>query len=188
MHRPEAIAVGCSQGGFNALRVLLSGLNPRLTQAVLVCCHTAGDIKILCELLTSHSTLPVAEACERQPASGGTVHVAPGGYHLLVENNRHFALSVDDMVRHSRPSIDVLFTTAADVYHAGLIGVVLTGANADGAAGLARIRQRGGLAVVQTPASSESPVMPRAALDLAGADHCVPLEQIAPLLNRLCIH
>lgn len=169
------------------MRVLLGSLDPGLSQAVLVCCHTSGDIKILCELLASQSALPVSEACERQLASGGTVHVAPGGYHLLVENNLHFALSVDEPVRHSRPSIDVMFDSAADVYQAGLIGVILTGANPDGAEGLARIRGRGGIAVVQTPESSESPVMPRAALALAGADYCVPLEQIALLLNRLCL-
>lgn len=187
MRRPDAIAVGCSQGGFNALRILLGGLDPALPQAVLICCHTSGNIADLCKLLANHSMLPVSEACERQPASGGSVHVAPGGYHLLVESNRHFALSVDEAVRHSRPSIDVMFSSAADVYQAGLIGVVLTGANSDGADGLARIRVRGGVAVVQTPESSESPAMPRAALDVAGADHCVPLEQIAPLLNRLCM-
>lgn len=187
MRQPDAIVVGCSQGGFNALRVLLAGLNAQLTQAVLICCHTAGDVTLLCELLASHSMLPVSEACERQPVSGGAVHVAPGGYHLLVEHDRHFSLSVDDVVRHSRPSIDVLFSSAADVYQSALIGVVLTGANPDGAEGLARIRERGGVAVVQAPASCESPIMPRAALDLAGADHCVPLEQIAPLLNRLCL-
>lgn len=184
---PEAIVIGCSQGGLNALRVLLGGLDPRLPQAVLVCCHTSGDIGILCELLATHSALPVIEAGERQPALGGTVHVAPGGYHLLIENNRHFSLSVDEVVRYSRPSIDVMFGSAADVYQAGLIGVVLTGANADGADGLAQIRERGGVAVVQSPESSAAPAMPRAALEVAGADFSLPLEQIASLLNRLCM-
>jgi two-component system chemotaxis response regulator CheB len=104
-----------------------------------------------------------------------------------VENDRHFALSVDEHVRYSRPSIDVMFGSATDVYGAGLIGVVLTGANSDGAEGLARIRRRGGVAVVQTPEGAEAPTMPRAALDKAGADYCLPLEEIAPLLNRLCL-
>jgi two-component system chemotaxis response regulator CheB len=187
MLAPEAIAVGCSQGSFNALRILLGGLDPRLTQTVLICCHTSGDVSTLCDLLTSHSTLPIVEARERQPANGGVVHVAPAGYHLLVENDRHFALSVDEHVRYSRPSIDVMFGSATDVYGAGLIGVVLTGANSDGAEGLARIRRRGGMAVVQAPESAEAPAMPLAALESAGADYCLPLEEIAPLLNRLCL-
>ncbi len=202
MHRPEVIApeasvpdaivlqaivIGCSQGGFNALKILLGGLDARLTQALMICCHTSGDVLALCDLLASHSTLPVVEARERQPSVGGTVHVAPGGYHLLLENDRHFALSVDEQVRFSRPSIDVLFASAADVYHSGLIGVILTGANRDGAEGLTRIRQRGGMAIVQTPDSAEAAAMPSAALETAGADYCVPLEQIASLLNRLCL-
>jgi two-component system chemotaxis response regulator CheB len=187
MRLPEAIAVGCSQGSFHALQVLLGGLDARLTQTLLICCHTSGDVSTLCELLAVHSTLPIAEARERQPATGGMVHVAPAGYHLLVENDRHFALSVDEHVRYSRPSIDVMFGSATDVYGESLIGVVLTGANSDGAEGLARIRRRGGMAVVQAPESAEAAAMPRAALESAGADHCLPLEAIAPLLNRLCL-
>ena len=187
MTRPEAIVIGCSMGGFNALKVVLAALDPRLPQALLVCCHTAGNVEAMCELLASHSTLPVVEARERGPVSGNTVHVAPGGYHLLLEHDRHFALSVDERVCFSRPSIDVLFESAADVYHAALIGVVLTGANRDGADGLGQIRAHGGIAVVQAPVSAEAATMPQAALDIAGADYCLPLEQIAPLLNRLCL-
>ena len=187
MGRPEAIAIGCSQGGFNALKLLLGALDPRLQQTVLVCCHTASGAGVLSGLLASHAALPVVEATERQPAHPGMVYVAPGGYHLLLEHDRHFALSVDDPVCFSRPSIDVLFASAADAYHATLIGVVLTGANRDGADGLAQIRANGGIAVVQTPASAEAAAMPQAALETAGADYCLPLEQIALLLNRLCL-
>ena len=184
---PEAIVIGCSKGGFNALKLLLGALDPRLPQTVLVCCHTASGAGVLSGLLASHSALPVIDAVERQPAAAGIIHVAPGGYHLLLEHDRHFALSVDEPVCFSRPSIDVLFGSAADAYHAGLIGVVLTGANRDGADGLAQIRAHGGIAVVQAPAGTEAATMPQAALDIAGADHCLPLEQIAPLLNRLCL-
>lgn len=187
MPRPEAIAIGCSTGGLKALRSVLGGLDPQLPQALLVCSHTATGVGTLCELLSRHCALPVREARERAPASGGCVHVAPGDYHLLLEDDRRFALSADQPVRFSRPSIDVLFDSAADVYGAALIGVVLTGANADGARGLARIRARCGVAVVQSPESAEAAAMPQAALDLAGADFCLPLEQIAPLLNRLCL-
>jgi two-component system, chemotaxis family, protein-glutamate methylesterase/glutaminase len=184
---PTVIAIGCSLGGLNALKVVLAGLDQRLLQPVLVCCHTAGSVDVMCKLLATHSTLPVLEAGERCAVEGGVVHVAPGGYHLLVENHRHFALSIDEPVCFSRPSIDVMFSSVADVYLAGTLGVVLTGASRDGADGLARIRACGGVAIVQDPDSAEAAAMPQAALDLAGADHCAALEEIAPLLNRLCL-
>jgi len=187
MSRPEAIAIGCSQGGLNALRVVLGGLGSGLQQSVLVCCHTSGDVATMCALLGSHCALPVVEARERMPVRGSTVYVAPGGYHLLIENDCHFALSVDAPVRHSRPSIDVMFSSASDVYRSAIIGVVLTGANHDGAEGLAEIRRRGGIAIVQEPETAEVSVMPRAALELAGADYCLPLERIAATLNQLCL-
>lgn len=187
MNRLEAIAIGCSLGGFNALKIVLGALDPRLPQTVLVCCHTGSGVDGLAELIGHHSVLPVVEAHEREPARGGIVHVAPAGYHLLMEYDRRFALSVDEKVCFSRPSIDVLFGSAAEVYRAALIGVVLTGANRDGADGLAQIRARGGMALVQAPASAKAAAMPQAAMDTAGADYCVPLEQMAPLLNCLCL-
>jgi two-component system, chemotaxis family, protein-glutamate methylesterase/glutaminase len=188
MSSPEAIAIGCSAGGVDALKALVGGLDTRLKQPVLVCCHTGSDtVELLCEVLGRVSTLPVAEALERHPAQGGTVHLAPSGYHLLVEQDRHFALSIDPRVNYARPSIDVLFCSAAEVWHEKLIGVVLTGGNADGASGLQRIRELGGTAIVQSPSSAEMPTMPQAALDTAGADYCVDLSDIATLINRLCL-
>ena len=187
MKRASAIVVGCSSGGLEALRILLAGLDPRLSQPVLVCCHSGSEaVDLMCELLARTSTLPVTEAIERHPVRGGEVQVAPTGYHLLVEGTRHFALSVDPRVCHARPSIDVLFASAAEVWRDTLIGVVLTGANADGAQGLLKLRRHGGCAIVQTPESATARAMPQAALDLAGADHCVSLDEIAPLLNQLC--
>lgn len=188
MSAPVAIAIGCSAGGVEALRNVLGGLDARLSQAVLVCLHSRADtVEMLCEVLGRISPLPVMEAVERDAVQPGVIHLAPAGYHLLVESDLHFALSIDPRVNHARPSIDVLFHSAAEVWRDGLIGVVLTGANADGATGLRHIRQLGGLAVVQSPADAESAAMPQAALDTAGADYCVPLSDIAPLLNRLCL-
>jgi two-component system chemotaxis response regulator CheB len=185
---PLAIAIGCSAGGLSALGTLLGGLDSRLTQTLIVCCHTgSSDVDLLCELLRGHSRLPVIEAAERAPLRSGTVQVAPSGYHLLVEADRHFALSVDARVSFARPAIDVLFETAADAYQQQLIAVVLTGANHDGAEGLSKVRRYGGIAIVQSPEDAEVATMPRAALETAGADHCVPLDAIAPLLNRLCL-
>jgi two-component system chemotaxis response regulator CheB len=184
----ETIVIGCSAGGPGALAVLLGGLDQQLPTAVVVCSHTASsDARIMCDMLAQHSRLPVIEACEREPVRGGVVQVAPPDYHLLVERGRRFALSVDEPVGFSRPSIDVLFASAAEAYGPGLIAVILTGANADGAVGLACVRRAGGLAIVQQPDDAASPVMPRAALELAGADHCVALEGMAPLINRLCM-
>lgn len=183
MARPEAIVIGCSAGGLDALKPLLRAIE--VPQAVVVCSHSGEQGSLLGELLARHSRLPVREAQERWPVEAGFVYLAPPGYHLLIERDRRFAFSVDAPVHYSRPSIDVLFESAADVYGARLIGVMLTGASADGANGLARIRDAGGVAVVQDPHDALAAAMPRAALDRAGADHCLPLAQIAPLLNQL---
>lgn len=189
MSRPEAIVIGCSMGGFSALGTVLGGLDSTLPATVIICSHAGADsdVALVSELLATRCALPVVEARERHPATPGQVQIAPGGYHLLLERDRHFALSVDPTVRHSRPSIDVLFGCAADVYGAACIGVVLTGANADGAEGLQRIRMAGGVGIVQDPGDAQASTMPQAALDVAGADYCVELRQIPPLLNRLCL-
>lgn len=187
MTMPQAVVLGCSAGGLTALETVLAQLDPALSQALIVCCHTgSSDVDMFCELLALHSTLPVVEAAERQPVQAGVVHVAPSGYHLLVETSHRFSLSVDPRVCYSRPAIDVLFASAAAAYRDRLIGVLMTGANHDGASGLAEIRRLGGIAIVQDPQDAEVPSMPQAALDLAGADHCVPLQAIGPLLNHLC--
>lgn len=184
----ETIVIGSSTGGPGALAVLLGALDHRLPASVIVCSHNASNHPLsMCDLLAQHSTLPVIEACEREPVRGGMVQVAPPDYHLLIERGRRFALSVDEPVGFSRPSIDVLFGSAAETYGAGLIAVILTGANADGAAGLACVRRSGGLAIVQQPNDATAPAMPLAALELAGADHCLALDEMAPLINRLCM-
>jgi two-component system chemotaxis response regulator CheB len=188
MSTPQAIAIGCSAGGVDALKAVIGSFDANLQQAVIVCCHTGSDtVELLCEVLQRVSRLPVVEAVERHPVQSGTVYLAPSGYHLLVEADRHFALSIDPRVHYARPSIDVMFYSAAEVWHEQLIGVVLTGGNADGASGLQRIRELGGTAIVQSPSSAEMPAMPQAALEIAGADHCVDLSDIAPLIHRLCL-
>lgn len=185
---PQAIVIGCSAGGLSALEVVFAALDPALPQPITACCHTgSATVDLMCDLLASHATLPVEEARERALLQGGVIHIAPSGYHLLIETSRRFSLSVDERVSYARPSIDVLFESAAEAYRDTLIGVLLTGANSDGAMGLARIRRYGGLAIVQDPEDAEVSTMPRAALEMAGADHCLPLAAIAPLLNRLCL-
>jgi two-component system, chemotaxis family, protein-glutamate methylesterase/glutaminase len=183
-----AIAIGCSAGGLAALQHVLPSLDRRLAVPVVVCCHTgSADVSLLVELLARVSAIPVVEAAERAPADPGVVHVAPSGYHLLVEPNAHFSLSVDPRVTYARPSIDVLFETAASTWQAGLVAVLMTGANSDGAIGLKAVRDAGGYAIVQAPETAEADVMPRAGLDIAGADACLALDQIAQHLNQLCM-
>lgn len=183
---PAFVTVGCSAGGLHALHVLLGGLAADFPAPVVAVCHTGSDdVSLLCELLARNSTLPVREATERTLPLPGQVYIAPSGYHLLLDDDGRFALSVDPRVGFARPSIDVLFESAATVGGRHTIGVVMTGANSDGANGLQRIRARGGIAIVQDPADAEVDLMPRAALTQAGADHCVALVEIAPLLNRL---
>lgn len=184
--RLRAVVIGASAGGFEALRVLLSKLSPDFRAPVIVVLHSAASEHTALAVSYSRiSALPVSEAEERTRVEPGRVYVAPPGYHLLVEKNERFALSVDDRVCFARPSIDVLFESAADVWRSTLAGVILTGANDDGARGLAAIRSYHGLAIVQSPQDAEAPEMPAAALKIAGADHILKLDEIAALLNRL---
>lgn len=185
--RFDAVVMAASTGGIDAVRRVLSQIDRDFSKPILLVQHTAsGSGAALCELFAAAGPLPVVEAEPRQPVIGGCVYLAPPAYHLLVEPGPRLALNVDEKVCHVRPSADVLFASAADVWHAALIGVVLTGANDDGAAGMAAIRSRRGLAVVQDPMEAEMPAMPRAVLDRSGADHVLTLDQIGPLLNRLC--
>lgn len=184
---PQAVVIGCSAGGLAALHVLLGGLSGPLPVPMVVVCHSGSeDMRMFCELLASRSGQAVREAEERQLPEPGQVYVAPSGYHLLVEHNGRFALSVDPRVAFSRPSIDVLFESAAEVWRESLVAVLLTGANSDGAEGCARVRACGGTVVIQDPRTAQVPVMPEAALELAGADHCLPLSEIPKLLETLC--
>jgi two-component system chemotaxis response regulator CheB len=157
------VVVGTSWGGLSAVRELASGLTPGFALPLVVVQHRHRDSDdLLGPLLQDSTPLTVCEVEDKAPVVGGNIYLAPADYHLLVEEG-HFSLSTDEPVRYSRPSIDVAFASVADVYGHRAVGVVLTGANADGARGLRRIVDRGGLGFVQTPATAESPAMPAAA-------------------------
>ncbi|MEE8479635.1 MAG: chemotaxis protein CheB, partial [Desulfobacterales bacterium] len=176
-----------SAGGMNALPVVLSPLPPDFPLPVVVVHHVSPDSNnsYFISSLDERIQLKVKEADEKEPIMRGYVYIAPVNYHLLVEDDETFSLSVDAKVNYSRPSIDVLFESAVEVYKSKLIGIILTGANNDGAKGLKKINQHDGLAIVQDPKEAESDAMPRAALAACKADYVLSLEEIAGFLKEL---
>jgi two-component system chemotaxis response regulator CheB len=182
----ELIVIGCSLGGMRALQVVLSGLPATFTVPLAVVQHRhRASNEGLPIYLRKSSPLPVIDVDDKQWIKPGTVYLAPADYHLLVEKGM-FSLSVDDRVAYSRPSIDVLFESAADAYGDKVVGVIMTGSNQDGAEGAKRIKARDGFLVVQDPASAEAPSMPQAAIAAARVDRILPLERIGPFLVELC--
>jgi len=184
--RVDAVVIGASAGGVEALSALLPALPPDSSAAVFIVLHIPRDKpSLLVQIFTNKCALPVREAEDKEPVVPGTVYFAPSNYHLLVDQGPQTALSADDPVHHSRPSIDVLFESAADVYENRLMGIILTGANEDGAQGLAAIHDRGGLTVVQQPETAHSPRMAVSALKSGPVDLVLPLERIVELLGTL---
>jgi len=181
----EAIVMGVSAGGFQALTAMVAEFPESFSLPVIVVQHTKeNNDGFLARHLNSQSPLWVKEADDKEAIQSGRLYLAPPGYHLLIEADRSFSLSVDPRVNYSRPSIDVLFNSAADVYWDDLIGVILTGANSDGSQGLRNIKARGGLAIVQNPASAEAACMPREAIAATPVDHVLALEEIGPFLRN----
>lgn len=161
----EAVVIGASAGGVEALSLLLCALPATLAACVLVVLHLPRERpSLLVDIFAPKCRLPVLEAEDKQPARSGSIFFAPPDHHLLVDEGPQLVLSADPPVRYSRPSIDVLFESAADVWRRRLVGIVLTGANDDGAAGLAAVRRSGGRAVVQRPSQAQASLMPRSAL------------------------
>jgi two-component system chemotaxis response regulator CheB len=183
----ELIAIGASLGGMNAIGRVLEALPDAFEIPVVVAQHraaaTAAD-EMLESALARRSKLEVVPATDKEPLDPGRVYVAPADYHLLVERG-HLALSADAPVEFSRPSIDVLFESAADSYGPRAVGVLLTGANQDGAAGLARIAAAGGFTVAQDPETAERRDMPAAAIERGAVRRVLPLERVGPFLAEL---
>ena len=186
-HAPELIVIGCSLGGMKALQTILTDLPKEFCIPIVVAQHRhKRSNEELPSFFRRTTHMRVVDADDKQPIKPSTVYLAPADYHLLVAKGE-LNLSVDDAVRFSRPSIDVLFESAADAYGAALAGIVLTGANEDGANGAKRIKMRGGIVIAQDPASAEAPAMPQAAIDTGAVDQILPLEQIASHLVELCL-
>jgi two-component system, chemotaxis family, protein-glutamate methylesterase/glutaminase len=181
----DIVLVGTSWGGLAALRTLVGGLPATLTMAVTIVQHRHKDSDhLLRSLLQERSALPVCDVEDKMPIERGRIYVAPPDYHTLVEPG-HFSLSTEAPVRFSRPSIDVTFTSAADSYAHRTVGIVLTGANSDGAEGLRRISDRGGMALVQDPDTAESAIMPTAAVNAVPRARVMPLTEIVSFVSQL---
>jgi two-component system chemotaxis response regulator CheB len=182
----EAVVIGASAGALEALSAILPKLPATFTLSVLVVVHIPPDRQsVLAELFRAKCRLPVQEAEDKEPIVAGTIYFAPPDYHLLIETNKCLALSSDEPELFSRPSIDVLFETAADAYGPGLIAIILTGANHDGAKGLRAVIDAGGTALVQVPEGAFAAAMPEAAIGLCPEAHVMSLDQIAAFLQEV---
>ena len=183
---PEAVVIGASAGALEALSVILPALPTDFRLPIMVVVHIPPDKRsVLAELFAAKCSLKVVEAEDKLPLEAGTVYFAPPDYHLLVETDKSLALSSDEAVLFSRPSIDVLFETAADAYGPGLIGIVLTGANEDGAAGLKAVDKAGGIAIVQDPETAFQDAMPQAAINAVPTALFLTLASIATYLQKV---
>ncbi len=179
------VALGSSWGGFEAVANVLRSFSSHTGAAVVIAQHRAPGRSTLAGLLSSHTGWLVGEVEDKEPIVPGRAYLAPGGYHLLVEEGR-LSLSTEGPVSFSRPSIDVLFESAAAAYGPDSVGVILTGSNRDGAAGLAAIAARGGSVAVQDPNSAQRSAMPLAALAAVPGSLVLALAEIGPWLSRLC--
>lgn len=182
----EAIVVGASAGGVEALLSIFGELPQGFALPIIAVLHLPDERRSqLAEVFARRLRIPVREARDKEAIEAGTLYFAGPGYHLSVEQDRSLSLSQEERVHHSRPSIDFLFTSAADAYGSGLLAILLTGANQDGARGLAYVKQQHGITVVQDPEEARVDVMPRAALALQTPDHILTLGRIGSLLVLL---
>ena len=182
----DAVVIGVSAGGIGALEKILPFFSRENSVTIFIVQHlAAGSGGYLVEHFKRRCKLPVIEPHDKEPVTTGCIYFAPANYHMMVEQQKTIALSTLAKVNYSRPAVDVLFSTAAEVYGKRLIGLILTGANSDGASGLARIKQLGGLTVVQSPDSAEVDIMPKAAITASVVDHILPLTELGPFLVSL---
>ncbi len=182
----EAVVIGASAGGVHALLTLLSGLPASFSLPMIAVLHLPKERDSrLADVFQQRLGMTVREAADKETIAPSTLYFAGSGYHLSIEMDRTFSLSCEEPVNYSRPSIDVLMESAADAYGSSLAGVLLTGANFDGASGLARIKQRGGLTAVQDPAEAQVATMPQAAIRKLKPNLILTLDGIRQLLIQL---
>lgn len=179
------LIIGGSAGSLEVLLMLVAGLKPLHMPIVIVVHRKEDNDSVLVELLSSRGSFPVKEAEDKETIVPGTIYIAPPDYHLLIEKNNSFSLDLSDRVNFSRPSIDVSFETAADALGEGLVALLLSGANADGAAGLEKVKAFGGLVIVQDPSSAEVSYMPKHAIETMEPDFIIAAPKLAGFINDL---
>ncbi|MCT4638083.1 MAG: chemotaxis protein CheB [Bacteroidales bacterium] len=186
MRKYKAVIIGGSAGSFQVITKILSSLPANFPYPVILCLHRLKHVRSgFVEALSLKSKLPVVEPNDKDHIKPGKAYLAPANYHLFIELGNRFALSTEDQVNHSRPSIDLSFFTAANVYREKLVGIILSGANRDGAAGLKKIKDKKGLCIVQDPNECQVPTMTKASLELTEVDHTFSTTQIINFLNKL---
>ena len=182
----EAIVIGVSSGGMNAMKVMFSLLPMGFNTPIIIVQHLgAHSDNQLIKLLNDKSNLSIKEADEKEKIENGKVYIAPPNYHLMIERDKTFSLSVDEPVYYARPSIDILFESAAEAYRDKLIGVILTGSNSDGTVGFKKINEYEGLTIAQDPKTAESAYMPASAIAAIKPDYILSLEDIIKLLIKI---
>jgi two-component system chemotaxis response regulator CheB len=180
----NAVVIGGSAGSLEVLFQLLPLLHENLSVAILIVLHRKNSAdSSLAALLAGKCLLPVSEAGDKDPMQPGHIYLAPSDYHLLIEKDRTFSLDDSEKINYSRPSLDVTFESAADVYGSSLTGIVLSGANEDGTLGLRAIHNAGGTIIVQNPNTAQMPVMPQSALTSLPIDHVLNAREIAAYIN-----
>lgn len=186
INRYKIIAIGGSAGSLDAVLKIVSALPASTTICVLIIIHRKNDSEsILANLLATRTTLYVKEIEDKEPICGATVYIAPADYHVLIENEQLFSLDTSEKIHHSRPSIDVSFESVAEVFGKTAIGILLSGANADGASGLSKIKQAEGLTIVQDPASADVDFMPQQAIEMMQPDEILDAGAIAAFIQQL---
>ena len=182
----EAIVIGVSAGGIMTLNTILRHLPSDFALSIIIVQHQhPHSDAFIAEFLDNRCSLTVKQADEKEIIMPGKIYIAPPNYHLMIEEDRTFSLTIDKRVHYARPSIDILFETAADVFNEKLVGIILTGANDDGSRGLKKIKESGGLTIVQDPDTAEIDTMPKAAIASTKIDYILPLEKIGPFICTL---
>lgn len=184
-NRYELLIIGGSAGSLDVLIQMLPSLNKRLDLAVVIVQHRKAGESLLADLLADKTTWPVKEAEEKDAIEKNTIYLAPADYHLLIEKDKTFSLDFSEKLHYSRPAIDISFETAADAYGSSAAAILLSGANADGAEGLKKIKQAGGLTIVQQPSEASIAYMPEQAIQLFRPDYIATVQEIISIVNRL---
>lgn len=184
----RAVVIGGSAGSFRVVMQIVNSLPKNLQVPVIICLHRLKSARTgFVETLRIKTNLPVVEPFDKDPVLPGRIYVAPANHHLMIESDGTFSLSVEEPFNHSRPSIDLTFFSAAEYWKENLLGLILSGANFDGAFGLGRIRKNGGLTIIQDPIESEVPVMPESCIEIDSAMLILPSNQIIEkILTFVC--